>query len=101
MPKRRFNVMFSIYDMEIDAAIIELDQAVIDAVDDNWREHLYPLHTPEEIAEHVAGNMIVNNLKLSQLDGWADQPDGNAKIISWPNLDNFTIEATEIDTPAF
>jgi hypothetical protein len=92
MSKRRFEVDFNEY-----TAVIELDSAVIDAVTDEWRTVFYPsLKTAEDIAEHVAYNMIVNDAKLSQLDGWADQPDSNAKIIVWPGLDNWDTEAREI-----
>lgn len=75
MAKRRFLVEIS------GEAIIELDDAVIDVVDDEWRSVFYELRTPEEIAEHVAHNLIVNKWSLSSLDGWADQPDGNAKLV--------------------
>jgi len=60
--------------------IIELDEKVIDVVDDEWRSQLYNLETPEDIAEHVAYNLIQGS-RLSQLDGWADQPDENARIV--------------------
>ena len=51
---------------------------MIDVVDDEWRKVLYALHTPEDIAAHIAYNMVVNHSNLSSLDGWADQPDENA-----------------------
>jgi hypothetical protein len=56
---------------------LQLDEAVIDVVDDEWRSSLYDLHTPEEIAEHVAHN-LQRGARLSMLDGWADQNDMNA-----------------------
>jgi hypothetical protein len=59
---------------------IELADEVINVVDDEWRKQLYDLHSAEEIAEHIGINLVVNQAKLSQLDGWADQPDSNAKI---------------------
>ena len=97
--KRRFEVEFSDeygFDV-IDTAVIELDQAVIDAVNDDWRDQLYDLNTPEEIAEHIAYNLFVNNVGLSQLDGWADQPNENARIIKYPDLTQFEIKAREIE----
>jgi len=60
--------------------IIELDEKVISVVDDIWRSQLYDLHTPEEIAAHIARNLVEGS-RLSRLDGWADQPDENARII--------------------
>jgi|WetSurMetagenome_2_1015567.scaffolds.fasta_scaffold1711879_2 hypothetical protein len=68
-------------------AIIELDEKVIDVVDDVWRSQLYDLYTPEEIAAHVAFNMIVNHLQLSSMDGWADQPSKNATLVRDPEFD--------------
>ena len=75
MGKRSFEVSFEF------EAIIELDDNVIDVVDDEWRSQRYNLRTPEDIAEHIAFNLIINHGKLSSLDGWADQPDDNAKLI--------------------
>lgn len=66
-------------------ATIELDDAVFDTVDDDWRAGFYNLKTPEEIAKHIAYNLIANKFRLSQMDGWADQVDDNAKVtgIDW------------------
>ena len=47
---RRFRISFEVY------ADLELAEAVIDVVDDEWREQLYDLKTPGQIAEHIAGN---------------------------------------------
>jgi hypothetical protein len=66
-------------------AVIELDDAVIDAVDDDWRSMFYQLYTREDIAEHVGYNLVINRAKLSFLDGWADQPDENASIVERPD----------------
>lgn len=76
------------FDVELKTTVtIELDDAVIAAVDDEWRKQLYDLKTPEQIACHIAYNLVVNSAKLSQLDGWADQPDENARIIDGPHWD--------------
>ena len=96
MTKRTFEIEFSFYHELVDTAVIELDQAVIDAVDDDWRSVLYDLHTPEEIAEHIGWNLCARNVKLSNLDGWADQPDSNARIVKYPTLDDFAVTAREI-----
>jgi hypothetical protein len=87
--KRKFRLEFS------GAAIIELDQAVIDVVDDEWRKDLYNLRTPEQIAEMVGRCMVCNGWRLSAMDGWADQPDTNARIISGPDWE--TEDVKEID----
>lgn len=75
MGKRNFTVTFTV------TAEIELDEHVIDVVDDEWRKDLYQLKSPSDIAEHIARNMVKNDAHLSQLDGWADQPDSNAKLL--------------------
>ena len=97
--KRKFIITFSRFGEEIDDAWIELDQAVIDAVDDSWREMLYPLYTPEDIARHIAYNMVVNRLELSDLDGWADQPASNARVLEYPDLESYDMKAREIKRP--
>lgn len=96
MGKRRFKLWFCMFGRGVDQAIIELDDAVIEAVDDEWRAMFYKLRTPEQIAGHVGFNLIVNRGRLSMLDGWADQPDGNACVLEWPDLDGWDIEAEEI-----
>ena len=66
---------------------IELDEEVINRVDDEWRAALYNLNTPTEIAEHVAYNLVMNNARLSVLDGWADMRNDQAKVISQNTYD--------------
>lgn len=87
MGKRQFEVTFE------GTARIELDDEVIKVVDDEWRSGLYDLYTPEDIAEHIAYNLVINRRKLSCLDGWADQPDENASVLYKPD---WYMEATEI-----
>lgn len=77
--KHRFEIKFE------GTAIIELDDEIISVVDDEWRSQLYDLHTPVDIAEHIAYNLVINQVGLSNLDGWADQENSNAKIISPPD----------------
>ncbi len=79
MGKRRFEVHFE------GSGIIELDDAVFDAVDDEWRSVFYNLNTLTDIAEHVGYNLIINRVQLSHLDGWADQPDENARVLEKPD----------------
>jgi hypothetical protein len=90
--KRRFRVDFGVRG----SLVIELDEKVISVVDDIWRSQLYDLHTPEEIAGHVAYN-LANGSRLSQLDGWADQPDENAKILEYNLLppEDFNVDYVE------
>ena len=71
MPK--FTITYTVW------ADLDLDQDVIDAVDEEWRSSFYDLHTPEDIAEHIGRNLL-RGVRLSMLDGWADQPDTNANL---------------------
>ena len=72
---------------------LELDDAVINAVDDEWRSQLYNLHEPEEIAEMIGRCMVLFGSDLSDLDGWADQPKENARILETVDED---VEAQEV-----
>jgi len=72
---------------------LELDDAVIDAVDDEWWKTFYNLHEPEEIASMIGRCMVLFHSDLNDLDGWGDQPNENARIIE--NVDE-DVEAHEI-----
>ena len=61
--------------------VIEIDDDVINNVDDSWREMFYDFTTPQQIAEHIAFNMIVNDLTLSQIDGFANLFDDLANLV--------------------
>ena len=60
---------------------IELDDEVINAVTDEWRSVFYKLKTPQEVAEHIAYNIIVNDARLCDLDGFANLPNEYAEIL--------------------
>jgi len=58
-----------IFDVTVSKTIrLELDDAVIDAVDDEWRSQLYNLHEPEEIAEMIGRCMVLFGSNLSSLE---------------------------------
>jgi len=90
MGKRKFYIEFS------GTAKIELDDAVIDTVDLEWKNFFYDLDTPEEIAKMIARGIILNGWSLHQMDGWADQPDSNARIIHEPDWEIDVVEAKEV-----
>ena len=75
MAKKKFTVTFEV------VAEIELDEEVISFVDDEWRSVFYPLHDEEDIAEHIAYNMVKNDLDISQIEGWL-MPKDKAKLLS-------------------
>jgi len=72
--RRKYRIHFST------TVEIEVDDAVIDAIDDEWRRTYFKLKTPTEIAEHIAYNMHINNCNLSEIDGFADRKDEEAAI---------------------
>lgn len=60
---------------------VEVDDALLESVlTDEWRAHYYALHAPEEVAEHLAYNLVQGS-SLASLDGFADQPPLAAKIL--------------------
>ncbi len=87
---RRFSVRF---DVEID-----VDQRLIDAATDvEWRETFYDLQTSEDVAGHLAYNLVQGS-RLTSLDGFADQADDMAKI--WEiDYDPGDIEEIKLDPP--
>lgn len=67
--------------MTIEADIeIEIEDVAFDIVNEDWKNYFYDLDGEEEIVKHIALNMIVNDCKLSQLDGWYGLPGDNARI---------------------
>lgn len=64
--------------------IIEIDDIVINTVDEEWKSVFYNLKSVQEIVEHIAYNVVVNNATLTRLDGFADLKDEyvNVAIIS-------------------
>jgi hypothetical protein len=92
--RRRFTVIFT------GSIVIDLDQKVIDAVDDEWRAQMYgDVHTPEDIASHIGWNVAVNGCTLTQIDGFADQHNDSLHIVE---LANFEVdECVEAAVPKF
>jgi len=71
--KRKFSGTFEV---EFET---EIEQSVFDAVNDEFREHLYDLQDDEDILEMIA-SCLLRRMSLSQLDGWANLPDSYAFI---------------------
>lgn len=73
-PARRFICTFEVE--------IEVEQALLDAVlTDEWRQTSYrDVTKPEDVAMILAYNMM-QGATLAQLDGFADQPEGRAKVV--------------------
>lgn len=73
--KQKFRVIF------LATIDIELDPKVIAQVDDDFRENYYNLKKPEDIAQHIAYNILFNNAELSQLDGFANLKDEMVEVL--------------------
>lgn len=71
---------------------VEIDDAVISVVDDEWRSVFYDLFTPEEIAEHVGLN-LADGATLTQLDGFAALENDMARVIT---TERYDVEVEEI-----
>jgi hypothetical protein len=73
------------------AVDISLDEALVASVlDPKWRAQFYDLRTPEDVAGHLAFNLLQGRL-MRHLDGFADQPE-DAAVIG----DIETVESVEI-----
>lgn len=61
------------------------EQLLAEVLTDEWREQMYKLYTPEDVAQHLVWNFVCSNASLNQLDGFADQPAERAKLtkIEW------------------
>jgi len=72
-------------------ARIAIEESVFPAVlTDEWRKHFYPFHTPEDVAQHLALNLVQGRL-MRELDGFADQPEDDVVV-----GDIESIDATEL-----
>jgi len=85
--KHRFEVTITT------VATLELDDAVLAAVDDDWRKQMYAhIHTPEDVAEFVGFNMILRDLRLRSIDGFANLENSLASVV--PGSVEHDVEAT-------
>jgi len=74
MARRRF-----VATLEVE---IEIEDSLLEAVlTDAWRAYFYVLHTPEDVADHLAPN-LAQGRELTSLDGFADQPEGAASLVA-------------------
>lgn len=72
-----------VIDLHIEGwATLEIDDEVFAVVDDEHRKKFgHNLTFDFDIARHIGWLVLVDKMKLSRIDGWADQPDDNVKII--------------------
>lgn len=61
---------------------LEIDSKIIKAVDENWRKTFYKhVKTPQDIANHIGYNVLVNDAQLSNLDGFANLSNNLVKVL--------------------
>ena len=64
---------------------LRIEDAVInDVLTDEWRADFYPLHNPQQVADHIGYNLLVNHREVSSLDGFADREDSTVRVLSGP-----------------
>jgi len=66
------------------------DQLLEDVLTDEWRSRFYALLSAEDVAGHLAFNLI-QGASLQQLDGFADQPGDRS-----PRLGDVSLEIDEV-----
>lgn len=75
MAKKRFSIH-----LEADVNIDVEESVLAVGKDHSWQKAFYGEMTECEVAQHIAYNAIINGRKLSQIDGFADQPDDAIKV---------------------
>jgi len=73
--KRKFEVEFT------GNVTLELEQSVLDEVDESFKKNIYNLDTLEKIVQHLAYNLVINQFKLSDMDGWIYHDNSDARIL--------------------
>lgn len=59
---------------------LDLDKALLP--DDDWRSQFYPIHTMNDVARHIAYNVVANGMeRITQLDGFVDRSVDDCKIL--------------------
>lgn len=69
-------------------ATVEVDEDLIKtALSKEWGDTFYTFHTPEEVVAFIGYNLIHNNIRLTQIDGFADKNDDQARLVERPTCD--------------
>jgi len=87
---RKFRVRFE-GEIELEVA----DELLKSCNTDEWREQMMPFKRDEEFVEHIAYNTVINNLRLEQIDGYADQPEERVRLVD-VRQPHWEIEAEEV-----
>ena len=95
---RKFKFTVKIDSEEVAEGIIAIDQKIFDiANSEEWRSLFHTFENDREIASHIAWRMNIHNEKISEIEGFCDQEDSLAKILSWASgYDDYEVTSEEI-----
>lgn len=68
--KKKFNV-----EVTITATITIDERALARTREKDWRDQFHRLVDDADAAAHIGYNVLVNQITLTQIDGWADSDD--------------------------
>lgn len=75
---------------------VEVSDALLRSCNtDEWRASMFRYTRDEQFVEHIAGNMVINNLSLHSIDGYADQSEKRVRLRR-PWLGEWDVEAEEL-----
>lgn len=83
---KRFDVTFTGH------ATIDIAEEVLALASDANFCSYTGLQSREDIVQHIAFNLVINELTLSQVDGFADRKDDEAKVVEGPRTEGWEIE---------
>jgi hypothetical protein len=87
---RKFRVRFEA-EIEFEVA----DELLKSCNTDEWRSQMFPFKRDDQFVAHIAQNMVINQIGLGSIDGYADQPK---ERVAWKDLglQDWDVEAVEV-----
>ena len=82
------------------AATVRVRKEVVQAAfTKEFQDTAYTFASEADVVGHLAYNLVANDCRLTQLDGWADRKDDEAIILTGPEWDRDVLfESTAPDT---
>jgi hypothetical protein len=68
--------------MEIYVRLEVNPEVIAVALTPEWQANFYVFQNERDVLDHLAYNLVINNARLSQLDGWADRPDSDCVVVA-------------------
>lgn len=94
--KRKFRVVFSV------AVDVMLSEALIqEALSNDFAVKIFPFDSANEVAHHLAYNLVCNRAELRQLDGFALRDSNEAEVVKedWEEDDTKELRVDREDVP--